>query len=959
MSWAENFGSSTSDVNSRYVTIDASNNIFITGYFTGTVNISASLSDGILNNNGGGRSIMLVGLNSAGTPVAAGAIGGCSLDLGYEITAVNGNIYVAGAFCGTADFDTGSCNTDNVTAVNSTSDSFLASFTVVPSGAIANNAITAPNPAVLCGPGDPSVITATTPTGAGGAFTYQWQSSVDGTNFTDISGATSLTYDPPAINATTYYRRVVSGTCATPLISNVISIKIQPALAGNSLTAPAATNFCSSGDPSNIVGTAATGGDGVNYNYQWQSSADGTNFTNIAGATSLNYNPPAISATTYYRRVVTSGACTTPLISNVITITIDPPLANNAIAFSYSTSFCGPFNGLQGAGTPFQFTGTTPTGGDRTYVYQWQSSADGTNFTNMPGATGADLLLPATNTNTWFRRMVTSGSCTTPLISNVIEITIQPVLANNAITTPAVNSFCGPGNPSPITASTPTGGNGTYIYQWQSSADNTTFADIPGATGATYDPPLLTITTYYRRTITSGSCTVPLVSASIGFTITPVPATPVPTASVANICAGLTATLSVASPQAGIVYDWYDSPAKTSHLFTGTSYTTSPLNASQTFYIEASSATGCTNPALGSVQVNVSSQPSSPAVTGLTSVCNGSSATLKIQNPQAGVTYNWYSTQSGSTALYTGDTFITPGISGNISYYVDATNAGGCTSTNRTPINLMVNPAPTVSANETAICSGTTTTLTASSNDANANINWYSAASGGSPIFTGTSFTTPALNANTTYYAEAVDNNTGCISATRAQVQVQMIQPLAAPDVTVGSTTASSVTFQWTAVSGATGYQVSTDNGQTFTGPSSGSDGLTHTISGLQAQQSVTVVVRTVGSSPCALSASSTAVTGTAASPLGDQVFVPNAFTPNGDGKNDIVYVRSTNIRSLKFYVYDQWGELIYSTVDLTGGWDGTYKGSKEPVGVYVYYVEAIMNDGTQVNKKGSITLLR
>jgi len=86
---------------------------------------------------------------------------------------------------------------------------------------------------------------------------------------------------------------------------------------------------------------------------------------------------------------------------------------------------------------------------------------------------------------------------------------------------------------------------------------------------------------------------------------------------------------------------------------------------------------------------------------------------------------------------------------------------------------------------------------------------------------------------------------------------------------------------------------------------------------------------------------------------------VPNAFTPNGDGRNDIVYVHSTNIRSLKFYVYDQWGELLYTSLNQANGWDGTYKGTKEPVGVYVYYLEATMNDGLLVNKKGTITLLR
>jgi gliding motility-associated-like protein len=100
-------------------------------------------------------------------------------------------------------------------------------------------------------------------------------------------------------------------------------------------------------------------------------------------------------------------------------------------------------------------------------------------------------------------------------------------------------------------------------------------------------------------------------------------------------------------------------------------------------------------------------------------------------------------------------------------------------------------------------------------------------------------------------------------------------------------------------------------------------------------------------------------VTALAVNQLGNQIFVANVFTPNGDGKNDVVYVHSPNIKSLKFYIYDQWGELLYTSLNQNDGWDGTYKGKREPVGVYVYYVEAVMIDGQLVNKKGTITLLR
>ena len=89
------------------------------------------------------------------------------------------------------------------------------------------------------------------------------------------------------------------------------------------------------------------------------------------------------------------------------------------------------------------------------------------------------------------------------------------------------------------------------------------------------------------------------------------------------------------------------------------------------------------------------------------------------------------------------------------------------------------------------------------------------------------------------------------------------------------------------------------------------------------------------------------------------EIYVPNAFTPNGDGKNDQVHVHSESIQSMAFYIYDQWGELLFTSTNIQNGWDGTYKGAKEPVGVYVYSVQATMIDGRKVTKKGTITLLR
>jgi gliding motility-associated-like protein len=88
-------------------------------------------------------------------------------------------------------------------------------------------------------------------------------------------------------------------------------------------------------------------------------------------------------------------------------------------------------------------------------------------------------------------------------------------------------------------------------------------------------------------------------------------------------------------------------------------------------------------------------------------------------------------------------------------------------------------------------------------------------------------------------------------------------------------------------------------------------------------------------------------------------VFVPNAFTPDGDGYNDIIYVEGNNITHINFVIYDRWGEQVFSTDEQQKGWDGTYKGKACPPDVYGYYMICRCLDGAELIKKGNITLLR
>jgi len=595
--------------------------------------------------------------------------------------------------------------------------------------------------------------------------------------------------------------------------------------------------------------------------------------------------------------------------------------------------------------------------------YLWQINNNG-NWVNAPSANTQKDYITSSLTNTSAssivyslrRRISTAGVVD---YDSYYDVTVRPIAAvnNNTIVAPAVTQFCSTGNPAAITGSVPGGGDGAFSYQWQSSTDNATFNDISGAVSKNYDPPVLNNDTYYRRMVSSGACTTPALSNVVLIKVSTPPPPPSPAASTITICQGTPATLTVASPQAGFTYNWYDSSAKTTVLATGTSYTTPVLNAGKSYYVEASNST-CSSP-LTTIQVTVSPLPAVPQFTQSTiSVCSGSTTTITIQNAQSSVIYNWYGSATDANILHTGTSYTISNVTAATTYYVQAVNAAGCGSSARGTVSVAIIPLPvvTVSSSGTSVCPGTSATLTASASGG-AVISWYDAPTGGNLLAQGNTYVTANLTSAKNYYLEAT-NSTGCNSSGRVTVQVQMTKPLDAPVVTVGEVTSSSVAFEWSAVSDATSYLVSTNNGLTYTAPSSGSNGLTHKVSGLGLNESVTITVKALGVSSCTLSGASAAVTA-ATIDNNNIIFVANNFTPNGDGNNDIIYAHGKNIKTLSFNVYDQWGQLVFTSTDVNKGWDGYYKGSLMPVGVYVYYLKAAMNNGAQLNKKGTITLLR
>ncbi|MFN8888646.1 MAG: hypothetical protein ACK5WF_14390, partial [Cyclobacteriaceae bacterium] len=281
--------------------------------------------------------------------------------------------------------------------------------------------------------------------------------------------------------------------------------------------------------------------------YQWQSATNSgftAGVTNI-GTNSNVFDPSSITSNLFIRRNASSGACAT-VNSNVIEFRVDTPVTGGTINSVPTICEC--------PGDPANFTNATlPTGGSNagTYTYQWQSSTTAATgpFTDIVGATGTSYNPPAgVIQTTFYRRRVTSGVCSSDAnsdgipdnvaFSNVVTVTVNNLINSGTIS--GAQIICSGQNPVAFTASVATGGNGTtYTYAWEQSTTSITgpFSSASGTNNLqTYDPPVLTQTTWYRRKTTSGAC--PSVDSNvIEVTVNPLPSAANPTGGGA-VCGG-------------------------------------------------------------------------------------------------------------------------------------------------------------------------------------------------------------------------------------------------------------------------------------------------------------------------------------------------------------------------------------------------------------------------------------
>ncbi|MCU0377090.1 MAG: gliding motility-associated C-terminal domain-containing protein, partial [Bacteroidales bacterium] len=341
----------------------------------------------------------------------------------------------------------------------------------------------------------------TGPGGGTGIYYHKWLQSPDDNLWGDATGVTTNPrYDPPVLTSSTWYSRVVnSGACSDTTSS--VAVIVLPSITGNNIAADQV--ICQGMTFSNLTGSTPGGGASPTYTYLWKSSPDNANWGPAAGLNNtIGYDPVDDSpGTTYYKRIVYSGLnLTCQDTSASVQLLSHPSIANNTIAAAQTI--------CQGS-VPATLTGTAPTGGSGSYLYQWLNSTNGIDFVTISGAVAATLPGVTLNSSTWYRRVVNSSVCTNQ--GNDIKITVDPAITGFDIVlgAPAHDTICTSQTPSILQGSPGGGlGAGTYTYVWASSTDNVTYTPLT-ATTQTYQSAPLTTSTWFRRTVSSGACSVP------------------------------------------------------------------------------------------------------------------------------------------------------------------------------------------------------------------------------------------------------------------------------------------------------------------------------------------------------------------------------------------------------------------------------------------------------------------
>ncbi len=476
-------------------------------------------------------------------------------------------------------------------------------------------------------------------------------------------------------------------------------------------------------------------------------------------------------------------------------------------------------------------------------------------------------------------------------------------LSVSSVTTTNVN--CGACNgTASVTAS---GSTGVYTYTWVNSSNtpigqNTSFAsNLCAGVYSVIVRSSLGCTVVTSATISSNnSNTLTINSAN----------------ETCGNCNG-SASVTVNGATATYTYSWIDS----NNLPINQTTDVATNLCSGTYSVIVNSSLGCTN--TQSVLISNVSISNNLTVNS-TSICSGSSAILSASATTAGGAYAWL--PNGET---TSTISVNPTSSSN---YTVTYSLNNCTTTAIAQVTVVQKPVINIAASSLTICPGETATLTATGGSGS--YNWSNTLS------------TNSVNVTNGGTISLIDNGVTCGPSTASIViatsnihanisanTTSGIKPLA---VTFTNTSTGATSFTWTLGNGLTDLLNNTI-AQTYT--ATGIYTVSLVVTNNNCKDSTSILITVLDEEP--------------------EIEIPNVFTPNGDGINDVFKITAINTKSFSADIFNRWGTKLFSWSDITTGWNGKTNGKEVTDGVYFYMIKITTSSDKDITKQGTVSLFR
>jgi gliding motility-associated-like protein len=729
---------------------------------------------------------------------------------------------------------------------------------------------------------------ATTTLTASGANTYTWSSTSTGASISPSPTVTS-----------TYIVAGTDGNNCMNTGTGKITVNTLPIISVNASTICAGTTTTLTADGA-ITYTWNTGETGISItpsptitSTYTVTGTDGNNCSNIGTSTVtvnalpiIKVNTPAIcigatttltatGANTYTWNTNSIGASISPSPTLTTTYTVTGTDGNNCVNTAIATILVSssPTITINSATICKGQSTTLSVNGANTYT--WMPA------TGLSSTTGVSVIANPTITTTY--TITGSNGCVNTATTNII-VNQLPVITVKTPTTICV------GETASLTASAAN----TYIWIWNTGA--TTIAISPSPT----------VTTTYTVMGTDANNCSNTDTATVKVNELP----PVKISGAPVVCTGKSATLMASG---ATTYTWASGAITTS-------ITISPTTNLTTYSVTGTDINNCVNTA--TITVTLSYPPT--LTINPSKICKGQSTTLTVDGAN---TYTW-----GPTTGLSSTTGASVVANPTVTTTYTITGYNGCVNTITTSIMVDSLPNITITGTTLFVCSGKTTTLTASG----ANTYVWS---------TGSNAATDTISptVNTTYTVIGTNAN----NCTNTAIKTVTVNPL--PDISINQGTSLLTIISGTSItlvaSGANTYQWVSENVSCTTCAS-----ITES-----PNATTQYCVMGMDNNKCT---DTSCVTITIEETCGN-VFIPDAFSPNGDGSNETFKVYGKCINALTLQIFDRWGNKIFETTDIAMGWDGTFQGNMMNTGTYIYQAAYTLSNGEKDKAKGNFILMR